>query len=290
MSTKYKMRYGQYTSEEAKRLSIDYLGTVVYSGRTREIWVDGKCIAANFSQSVEDLRTYVDEQIAKILGSEGLEKTLDTIKEIQDELLKNINYTVAHDLGNSEVEYVSVIREEYEGSEDIAAVYRDEELNVVATEDKDGNIVYEEGYGELERENVIDALMEKINENKNQINILKSKGFVANISSDESGLVTTEVEETTDEDGVDSKNYTIGVKVGNFKTGRGDVLNPESTAYTNGIATVKDVQDYIEERMVWDEFVSSADDIADAINNTSDSDSDYDIQNDAELDDNMIFG
>jgi len=290
MSTKYKMRYGQYTSEEAKRLSIDYLGTVVYSGRTREIWVDGKCIAANFSQSVEDLRTYVDEQIAKILGSEGLEKTLDTIKEIQDELLKNINYTVAHDLGNSEVEYVSVIREEYEGSEDIAAVYRDEELNVVATEDKDGNIVYEEGYGELERENVIDALMEKINENKNQIDILKSKGFVANISSDESGLVTTEVEETTDEDGVDSKNYTIGVKVGNFKTGRGDVLNPESTAYTNGIATVKDVQDYIEERMVWDEFVSSADDIADAINNTSDSDSDYDIQNDAELDDNMIFG
>jgi len=290
MSTKYKMRYGQYTSEEAKRLSIDYLGTVVYSGRTREIWVDGKCIAANFSQSVEDLRTYVDEQIAKILGSEGLEKTLDTIKEIQDELLKNINYTVAHDLGNSEVEYVSVIREEYEGSEDIAAVYRDEELNVVATEDKDGNIVYEEGYGELERENVIDALMEKINENKNQIDILKSKGFVANISSDESGLVTTEVEETTDEDGVDSKNYTIGVKVGNFKTGRGDVLNPESTAYTNGIATVKDVQDYIEERMVWDEFVSSADDIADDINNTSDSDSDYDIQNDAELDDNMIFG
>jgi len=290
MSTKYKMRYGQYTSEEAKRLSIDYLGTVVYSGRTREIWVDGKCIAANFSQSVEDLRAYVDEQIAKILGSEGLEKTLDTIKEIQDELLKNINYTVAHDLGNSEVEYVSVIREEYEGSEDVAAVYRDEELNVVATEDKDGNIVYEEGYGELERENVIDALMEKINENKNQIDILKSKGFVANISSDESGLVTTEVEETTDEDGVDSKNYTIGVKVGNFKTGRGDVLNPESTAYTNGIATVKDVQDYIEERMVWDEFVSSADDIADAINNTSDSDSDYDIQNDAELDDNMIFG
>jgi hypothetical protein len=284
------MRYGQYTSEEAKRLSIDYLGTVVYSGRTREIWVDGKCIAANFSQSVEDLRAYVDEQIAKILGSEGLEKTLDTIKEIQDELLKNINYTVAHDLGNSEVEYVSVIREEYEGSEDVAAVYRDEELNVVATEDKDGNIVYEEGYGELERENVIDALMEKINENKNQIDILKSKGFVANISSDESGLVTTEVEETTDEDGVDSKNYTIGVKVGNFKTGRGDVLNPESTAYTNGIATVKDVQDYIEERMVWDEFVSSADDIADAINNTSDSDSDYDIQNDAELDDNMIFG
>lgn len=290
MSTKYKMRYGQYTSEEAKRLSIDYLGTVVYSGRTREIWVDGKCIAANFSQSVKDLKTYVDEQIAKILGSEGLEKTLDTIKEIQDELLKNINYTVAHDLGNSEVEYVSVIREEYEGSEDVAAVYRDEELNVVATEDKDGNIVYEEGYGELERENVIDALMEKINENKNQIDILKSKGFVANISSDESGLVTTEVEETTDEDGVDSKNYTIGVKVGNFKTGRGDVLNPESTAYTNGIATVKDVQDYIEERMVWDEFVSSADDIADAINNTSDSDSDYDIQNDAELDDNMIFG
>lgn len=288
MSTKYKMRYGQYTSEEAKRLSIDYLGTVVYSGRTREIWVDGKCIAANFSQSVKDLRTYVDEQIAKILGSEGLEKTLDTIKEIQDELLKNINYTVAHDLGNSEVEYVSVIREEYEGSEDVAAVYRDEELNVVATEDKDGNIVYEEGYGELERENVIDALMEKINENKNQIDILKNKGFVANISSDESGLVTTEVEETTDEDGVDSKNYTIGVKVGNFKTGRGDVLNPESTAYTDGIATVKDVQDYIEERMVWDEFVSSADDIADDINNTSDSD--YDIQNDAELDDNMIFG
>lgn len=285
------MRYGQYTSEEARQLSIEYLGTVVYSGKTCEIWVDGKCIAANFSQSVDNLKEYIDEKINSILGGEDLEKTLDTIKEIQEELLKNIEYTVKHNIGESEEEYVSVVREEYEGSDDdIVAVYRDEELNVVATEYKDGHIEYEEGYDTLERENVIDALMNRINDNTTEINKLKNKSLVAKIEVEENSFLTATETEETDEDGIKTKSYKIGVGFGTFKTGRGDVLNPESTAYTDGIATVKDVQDYIEERMVWDEFVSSAEDIADAINNTSDSDSDYDIQNDAELDDNMIFG
>lgn len=373
-STKYKMRYGQYTSEVARQLSIDFLGTVVYSGKTREIWIDGKCIAANFQGGVDDLRemvgelnnlktvsklnlvsainelvnkfesldssdidvadiesengkstltihglkqtegkvenddtkdtviniegeygvdnplvtkVYVDNEINRVLGSEELEKTLDTIKEIQDELLKDVKYTVIETTG-SEVTVIDVTRVVDE--ETGIVTYVDGEDKLVATEVENG-VEYEEGYSNLTRESAIDSLMDSVVENKENIENVENKNLVSEVSVEENKekeFVKAESEQSIDEFGMKTKEYTIGVQYGTFKTGRGSVLDPESNGYTDGIATVKDVQDYIEERIVWDEFVTSATDVANAI--SEDSDPEYDVPNDAELDEPIVIG
>lgn len=373
-STKYKMRYGQYTSEVARQLSIDYLGTVVYSGKTCEIWVDGKCIAANFQGGVDDLRAmigelsnlqtvsksnivsainelvskfenldasdidvaeistdngkstltihgvkqtdgriendgtkdtviniegeysadnplvtkvYVDNEINKVLGGEELEKTLDTIKEIQDELLKDGRYTIIGTVGD-EVTVIDVTRVVDEETGTIT--YVDKNNDVVATETVDG-IEYKEGYSELNRTNVIETLMSSITENSENIENLEGKGLVEGVEVDENkvkGFVVTDKTETTDSFGATTKEYTIGVQYGTFKTGRGNILDPDSNGYIDGIATVKDVQDYVEERFCWDEFVTNVEVLVDDI--TADSDSEYDVKNDAELDEPIVIG
>lgn len=381
-STKLKMRYGQYSSAVARQLSLDYLGTIVYSGQTLEIWIDGKCIAANFQGGVDDLRAmlealeakvgnlenlqtvskdtivsainelvekfedldasdidtaeltaengkstltihgvkqvngkvendstkdttveiegeysssnplvtkvYVDNEINKILGGENLEETLDTIKEIQDELLKDTTYTVEYkeNSDDSEVELVQVTRV-VDGD---TVTYVDGEGNVVATETENG-IVYEEGYSDLDRTNVVEALMDSITENKENIENLEGKGLVKDVDVEENKnkqFVTSESTNEIDEFGVETKDYKIGVQYGTFKTGRGSVLDPNSNGYTDGIATVKDVQDYIEERMVWDEFVTSAEDLTNSINETEGTS--YELNNDAELDEPLVIG
>lgn len=47
---------------------------------------------------------------------------------------------------------------------------------------------------------------------------------------------------------------TVENVIGAFKTGQVDVHDPQSPNYTNGLATVEDVQKYIEERMTWKEY------------------------------------
>lgn len=293
MATKYKMFYGQYTAEEARQLSIEKLGAVVYSGKTREIYVDGKCIASNTTESVKE---YVDEQINKILGGKDLEKTLDTIKEIQEELLKDVTYTITKTDG-SNVEYIEVTRiTDTTGSEtEIYYIDGESEGEVVAHEDPEtGEITYEEGYSDLVRENVIDILMDKIQENKENIENIESKKLVANIlvsdnaNENKNFVETTSEENEPDEYGLTTQTYTIGVKYGTFKTGHGNVLDPESNAYTDGIATVENVQNYIEERMVWDEFVQDTQTIIDDANTNENAD--YDVPNSSEVDNPMIIG
>lgn len=294
MATKYKMFYGQYDSPVAKQLSIDNLGAVVYSGKTCEIYVDGKCIAANFSQSVEDLKNYIDTQINNILGASDLEETLDTIKEIQDELLKEISYTIKHTVG-SDVEIINVVKVVDE-SEDTVYYVNTENNETVATEVEDGSdgIEYEEGYSDLEKENAIDALLRLINENKSNIENIENKKLVANIlvsdnaNENKNFVETTSEENEADEYGLKTQTYTIGVKYGTFKTGHGNVLDPESNAYTDGIATVENVQNYIEERMVWDEFVQDTQTIIDDANTNENAD--YDVPNSSEVDNPMIIG
>ena len=370
-STQFKMRYGQYSSEVAKQLSLDYLGTVVYSGLTREIWVDGKCIAANYQGTVEDLtemigslsnlkttdksslvnaintlvdkindmgdsdfeiaevsndgegdssltifgvkqtegkvehdatkdvtlkiegeyaddnplvtKLYVDERIDTILGGEDLDKTLDTIKEIQEELLKDVKYFVTYteDSEPTVIEVTKVVDEETG-----AVTYVDENDNVVASEDGDA-IVYEEGYSNLETESTIDTLLEA----NEKVNNLNNKGLVANIAVSENknkSFVTKSEEIVTDEFGATTKSVTIDVDYGTFKTGHGDVFDKESTAFVDGVATVKDVQNYVEERFCWDEFVSNANTVVDAINNSSEET--YNVPNSVELDENIVIG
>lgn len=288
MATKYRMRYGQYTSEVAKQLSLDNLGTVVYSGKTCEIWIDGKCIAANFSQSVDNLKEYIDNKINELLGGEGLDKTLDTIKEIQDELLKSVKHFVKYSGGSdSDFEIVEVSRVSNGNGYD----YVDSDENVVATEDENGNVTYEEGYSDLENKNIIDILIERINDNKEEINNLKSKNFVTDITVDENKnneFVKSTSESTTDESGVTTKHFTIGVQYGTFKTGHGNVMNPNSEAYVDGIATVSGVQNYMEERMCWDEFVSDAESVVSDINNNDEEV--YTVPDNVELDENIVIG
>lgn len=318
-STQYKMRYGQYTSEQAQNLSVEHLGTVVFSGRTKQIWIDGKLIADVGEASFEEIKAIVgtlsnltttdkssivnainevverigtveeelEDKIAAILGGENLNKTLDTIKEIQDELLNNTTYYVTMTTGSDTVE-VPVKRVVDENG---VAKYYDNEDNLVATEvagtESEEGVEYEEGYSELVKNNIIESLVESIADNNTRITTIEEKGLVSGVDTEDEFLTVESANETEGE--LTTKNITIGVKYGTFKTGRGNVLNPSSTAYTNGVATVEGVQNYIEERIVWDEFVQNAQDVADDI--TGSSEPEYDIPNDTEFDDtNIIFG
>ena len=299
------MRYGQYTSAVAQQLSIEHLGTIVFSGKTKEIWIDGKCIAANFQGSVDDIRATIgqlselqttekgtivaainelSERIDNILGGEDLERTLDTIKEIQEELLRDVRYTVVYteDSEDSEGETIEVTRvvDEETGT----VTYVDSMDNVVATE-TEGGIEYEEGYDNLVRQNVIETLMDSITDNKERIETLEAKTIVSGVDVDEniSNNFVSASDETNPDD---TKQYTIGVQYGTFKTGHGNVMDSGSNGYTDGIATVKGVQDYVEERISWDEFVSSAESLVDEIN---DGDSEYSVSNDMELDDQIVI-
>lgn len=318
-STQYKMRYGQYNSEQAQNLSVEHLGTVVFSGRTKQIWIDGKLIADVGEASFEEIRAIIgtlnsltttdkssivnainevverigtvegelEDKIAAILGGDELNKTLDTIKEIQDELLNNTTYYVTKTTESESVE-IPVKRVVDENG---TAKYYDEADNLVATEVNEGEsedgLEYEDGYSDLVKNNIIESLVNSIAENNRRITAIEEKGLVSGVDTEDEFLTVGETDETDGE--LTTKNITIGVKYGTFKTGRGDVLNPNSTAYTNGVATVEGVQNYVEERIVWDEFIQNPDEVADNITNSAEPE--YDIPTDTEFDDtNIIFG
>ena len=199
--------------------------------------------------------TAVDNLRAEILGTidpEELEKTLDTIKEIQD-LLLNGSYTIEHTYEDPETHETitktipteRVVTTDPDTGEIVSIQYTDgdeEHPTVYATEDlTTGDITYEEGYDNLKQVAPIDNLVADVSVNEN-----KPNDFVT----------------TTREDA----NVTIGVNYGTFKTGHGNVMDETSTAYVDGIATVEDVQKYIEERLTWVSYEVDAQDVANAIN------------------------
>ena len=199
--------------------------------------------------------TAVDNLRAEILGTidpEELEKTLDTIKEIQD-LLLNGSYTIEHTYEDPETHETitktipteRVVTTDPDTGEIVSIQYTDgdeEHPTVYATEDPTtGEITYEEGYDNIKQVAPIDNLVADVSVNEN-----KPNDFVT----------------TTREDA----NVTIGVNYGTFKTGHGNVMDETSTAYVNGIATVEDVQKYIEERLTWVSYEVDAQEVANAIN------------------------
>lgn len=103
--------------------------------------------------------------------------------------------------------------------------------------------MYEEGYSDLEQVAPINSLVANVGVEENKDN----KFVIANR---------------------DEANVTIGVKYGTFKTDHGNVMDETSTAFVDGIATVADVQKYIEERMTWVSYEVSADSVASSINGT----------------------
>lgn len=199
--------------------------------------------------------TAVDKLREEILGTidpEELEKTLDTIKEIQD-LLLNGSYTIEHTYEDPETHETitktipteRVVTTDPDTGEIVSIQYTDgdeEHPTVYATEDPTtGDITYEEGYDNLKQVAPIDNLVADVSVSEN-----KPNNFVT----------------TTREDA----NVTIGVGYGTFKTGHGNVMDETSTAFVDGIATVADVQEYIEERFSWVSYEVDAQDVANNVN------------------------
>lgn len=200
--------------------------------------------------------TAVDNLRAEILGTidpEELEKTLDTIKEIQD-LLLNGSYTIKHNTGEVDPETGEPIKETLptkrvvtvdEHGEITSIQYTDgdeENPTVYATENPlSHEITYTEGYSDLEQVAPIDSLVANVGVSEN-----KNKSFVI-ANRDEADV-------------------TIGVNYGTFKTGHGNVMDETSTAFVDGIATVDDVQKYIEERFTWVSYEVDAQEVANDVN------------------------
>ena len=230
----------------------------IYSNGNFAINLDGVYSASGVLNPIatkSTVDTAVDNLRAEILVTidpEELEKTLDTIKEIQD-LLLNGSYTIEHTYEDPETHETitktipteRVVTTDPDTGEIVSIQYTDgdeEHPTVYATEDPTtGDITYEEGYDNLKQVAPIDNLVADVSVNEN-----KPNDFVT----------------TTREDA----NVTIGVNYGTFKTGHGNVMDETSTAYVDGIATVEDVQKYIEERLTWVSYEVDAQDVANAIN------------------------
>lgn len=234
-------------------------------------------IAGSYNKDTNRLATEhtvnaaVEALKADILGTldpEQLDKTIDSIKEIQ-EVLKGGNFVewthgvVNPETGKTETKVDLVRVEPVKDEEGNVTGYKTEDGTQVVTIDPEtGDITYADGYDKLQETQNVQELLDDIN------NIEKKK-LVAKIEAAENEkFVTTATETDTDGNGLTVTNYTIGLKYGTFKTGHGDVMDDESNAFVNGIATVEDVQKYIEERFTWVAFETSIDEVAEEINNT----------------------
>lgn len=233
--------------------------------------------------AVKELRT----EIFGTLDPEELDKTIDSIKEIQ-EMLKGGDFIEwTHEVENPET---GEMEEKHDNVkvEPIKEVVTDEEGNPVIdpatgepvekitgyklpdTTDEEGQTVIGATVAEIDDEGNITYPLAPEYENLqhaqnvedllNDINNIENEELVTKITVDENkdqDFVTEEYKVAEDENGLRTKTYTIGVNYGTFKTGHEEVHNEESQAYVNGIATVEDVQRYIEERFTWVTFESS---------------------------------
>ena len=364
MATKFQAKYGQYTNTEGLALSVATPGLVVFSGKTKEIYLDGKTFSPsqigyeellakvqqilslydnmtvpvadqasittdsengtsnllianigqgqdtvidgetfndgkiyttsnfavkiageyndgtegdrNFLATEDTVKTAVDNLRAEILGTidpEELEKTLDTIKEIQEALI-NGSYTIDHvisadpkEVETLQAEKVPVVDEttgETTGYEYTNGEEGDNKV-VYATEDRNGDITYSDAYENLRQVAPIDSLVANVEVNEN-----KPENFVTSTRED--------------------ANVTIGVKYGTFKTGHGNVMDPTSNAYEKGIATVEDVQNYIEERLSWMSYETDAADVANDINTNVPDGGTVNVSDDTQLNNPLVIG
>ena len=254
----------------------------IYKGENFVVKIDGAYSDNGVINPLATVRTVqkVKEEILGTIDPEELEKTLDTIKEIQDVLL-NGAYTIEHVTGRdpetgepTNVETIhteKVIKKDPETGEITSIEYTNGEEEpdkvVYATEDltkpedDPERIQYTEDYQNLKQTAPIENLVANIAVEEN-----KANNFVT----------------TTREDA----DVTIGVKYGTFKTGHGNVMDETSTAFVDGIATVADVQKYIEERLTWVSYEVSSQSVAENINNQGDN---VTIGNNSNVPDSLII-
>jgi hypothetical protein len=254
----------------------------IYKGENFVVKIDGAYSDNGVINPLATVRTVqkVKEEILGTIDPEELEKTLDTIKEIQDVLL-NGAYTIEHvterdpETGDpTKVETIhteKVITKDPETGEITSIEYTNGEEEpdkvVYATEDltkpedDPERIQYTEDYQNLKQTAPIENLVAKVEVKEN-----KDNQFV----------------EATREDA----DVTIGVKYGTFKTGHGNVMDETSTAFVDGIATVADVQKYIEERLTWVSYEVSSQSVAENINKQGDN---VTIGNNSNVPDSLII-
>ena len=66
-------------------------------------------------------------------------------------------------------------------------------------------------------------------------------------------------------------------------------MDETSEAYIDGIATVEDVQKYIEERLVWVSYETDAADVANNINDNVDDGGTLNVSDDAQLNNPLVI-
>ena len=188
----------------------------------------------NYIATQATVKNAVEGLKAEILGTvnpEELDKTLDTIKEIQDVLI-NGSYTIDYTYEDPEThetvtETLRTARVETIG----AILYTDGEGTLYATENPiTHQITYEPGYSDLTKSPSVENLVASVNVNEIKDHTTTSLNFV-----------------TASRHNAD---VTLNVNFGTFKTGDA-VMDPTSDDYIDGLATVEEVQEYIEKRFSW---------------------------------------
>lgn len=289
--------------QEDGKVSIDETKSIAIN-------IDGKYDAEkNKIATQETVDTAVKELSTQIFGTLNpaeLDKTIDTIKEIQKYIKGGLfvtKTTTNPETSETTTELIEVKRESGEGDIIEQMYYTDADNNkvVVATVSQnegggnevtyatDGNV----SYSDLVETQDISTLLNKVEANEKSIETINgdvnengsikneiTKALATNLISVKENEVKEFVTLTANIDGNYNK-YSIGVNYGKFKTGHGNVFDETSEAFTNGIATVEDIQKYIEERLTWYKYETSSESVANAINESG-TDT-YTVNNSAEV-------
>lgn len=306
MSTKLQFKYGQYTPEQALALATG--GVIVFSGITKQIYLDGQAYGGNAAiidakiGELTDLKTteksnlvaaineVYDDVYERALGMRYNGATSDGTLSLNTEtgdIRPGDMYTVTAEfsVSGTTVEPGDMII--YNGAKTTSPVTATSSNSVILERETDNMVT---------AANNLTANMFVFGDTAKGVKTTHTvEGNPLAISLDaeaESGTTTITSDSTNNQiptslnvyDAIRNLSVNVvngdyqsqaapgtwqkvtetvtgGLRVvttenviGQFKTGQADVHDPQSPNYTNGLATVEDVQKYIEERMTWKEY------------------------------------
>lgn len=306
MGTKLQFKYGQYTAEEALALATG--GIIVFSGVTKQIYLDGQAYGGNAA--------IIDAKIGELADLKTNEKTnlVAAINEVYDDVYEralgmryngatadgtlSLNtetgdirpgdmYTVTDEfsVSGTTVEPGDMII--YNGAKTTSPVTATSSNSVILERETDNMVTAADNltanmfvFGDTAKgvkttQTVegnplaisLDAEVESgtttISAESNNHQLPTSQNVydairtlsVNTVNGDyQSQAVPGTWQKVTENISGGVRVTTVENVIGAFKTGQVDVHDPQSPNYTNGLATVEDVQKYIEERMTWKEY------------------------------------
>ena len=304
MKTKLQFLYGQYPHEQALALATD--GMVVFSGVTKQVYVDGQAYGGNAADilrmigDLDNLKTtnkdslvaaineVFDDVYDRALGMRYNGPTADGTLSLNSEtndIRPGDMYTAtgSFTIGTTTVEPGDMVI--YNGAKSEVAVTATAENSVILERETDDMVtavndltanlfVFGESakgikttYGSNDL--AISLLQEEtagtstITSESTDAQIPTAKNVYDAVRSLSLNVVSGDYESAqnpgtfskTTETVVGGLRQTLVANViGTFKTGEADVHDPQSPNYVNGLATVEDVQNYIEERFTWKEY------------------------------------